>query len=72
MLKVQARIEESNQVGIDKLRSELIQEMRVILANKEQAAEQIKHVPANEIVRYANTVLGSSSHMTAAAKIVKP
>jgi hypothetical protein len=75
ILKVQANIQESNQAGIDKLnklRSELIEEVRVILAGKEQAAEQIKYVPANEIVRYANTVLGSSSHMTAAAKIVKP
>ena len=60
ILKGQANIQESNQAGIDKLRSELIEEVRVILAGKEQAAEQLKYVPANEIVRYANTVVGSS------------
>ena len=61
ILKVQANIQESNQAGIDKLRSELIEEVRVILVGKEKAAEKLKYVPANEIVSYANTVVGGSS-----------
>jgi hypothetical protein len=61
LLKVQANIQESNQVGIDKLRSEIIEEVREILVGKQQVAEQIKYVPANEIVRYANSVVGSTS-----------
>jgi hypothetical protein len=61
LLKVQAHIKESNQAEIDKLRSEVIEEVKVIRALQEQAAEQLKYVPVVDIPRQANTVVGSSN-----------
>jgi len=61
LLKIQARIQESNQAEMDKLRSEVIEEVKVIRGLQEQAAEQLKHVPVVDIARQANTVVGSTN-----------
>ena len=59
LLKIQ-HIQESNQAEMDKLRSEVIEEVKVIRALQEQAAEQLKHVPVVDIARQANTVLAAT------------
>ncbi len=60
LLKIQ-RTQESNQAEMDKLRSEVIEEVKVIRGLQEQAAEQLKHVPVVDIARQANTVVGSTN-----------
>jgi hypothetical protein len=45
---------------MEKLRSEVIHAVDVIRSGQQQAAEQLKYVPAVDIPRQANTVVGSS------------
>jgi hypothetical protein len=63
LLKIQAH-QESSQAELGKLRSEVIQAVTVIQDFQAQAAEQIKYVPVNDIVRFANTAVGSSGTPT--------
>jgi HNH endonuclease len=62
LLKIQASLQESNQAEMDKLRSEVIEEVKVIRGLQEQAAERLKYVPVVDIPRQANTVVGSSAN----------
>jgi len=65
------KLQHSTQAEMEKLRSEVIDEVKVIRGLQEQAAEQLKYVPVNEIVRYANTVVASSGAPTVSfSKIV--
>jgi hypothetical protein len=62
LLKVQANIQASNQADNEKLRSEVMEAVKQILAIQGRAAEQLKYVSVSDIARQANTaVLGSSN-----------
>jgi uncharacterized protein YqkB len=60
LLKFMASLQESNQAERDKLRSEVIEEVKVIRGLQDQAAEKLKYVADVDIPRQANTVVGSS------------
>ena len=55
------KLQHGTQAEMEKLRSEVIEEVKVIQRFQEQAAEQLKSAPVVDIVHYANSVVGSSS-----------
>jgi hypothetical protein len=58
LLKVRANFQASNQADNEKLRSEVMEAVKQILAIQGRAAEQLKYVSVGDIPRQANAVPG--------------
>ena len=58
ILEIQ-RTQESNQAEIDKLRQVLVDEIRALRPIREQAVEDLKHVPVANISRQANAAISA-------------
>jgi hypothetical protein len=66
------QLQTSSQAEMEKLRADVIEEVKVIRALQEQAAKQLRYVPAHDISRQANAVVGSTSTLASSTPLGMP